>query len=53
MKIDLNADLREVYGRLAGKFQAPVAHQEERGIRIPDNAVRGCAGAPESEEPQH
>lgn len=45
------ADLSKIFAVvIAKRKQAPVAQQEERGIRIPDNAVRGCTGAPQGSE---
>lgn len=48
----LSADLREVHARLARRFNASVVHREEHGIRTPENAVRGCAEAPDNEGPE-
>jgi hypothetical protein len=45
----LDADMRKVHARLALKFKAPLAQQEEHGIRTPETGVRGVNGAPESE----
>ena len=46
----LDADMRKVHARLALKFKAPLAQQEEHGIRTPDTGVRGVNGAPEIEQ---
>lgn len=47
MKVNLNADLRDVCKRLASGFDASLVEQEQRRIRIPQDAVRGCDEAPD------
>ena len=49
-RFELNADLREVWLRLAGHFDASLVEQEQRRIRIPQDAVRGCEEAPDLEQ---
>ena len=46
----LDADFRSVCARLTARRKAPLAQQEEHGIRTPENGVRGVSGAPEKEE---
>lgn len=50
MKVHLNADLREVYKRLAGQFRAPLAQPAEQTIRTRPTGVQLLDGAPHSEE---
>jgi hypothetical protein len=48
----MSHDFKEVHKIVVArrKDDASVAQQEERGIRIPDNAVRGCTDAPQDSE---
>ncbi len=44
-----NADLREVYRRLAGQFRAPLVESAQHDTRNVEAPVRGRDGAPELE----
>jgi hypothetical protein len=46
----LSADLKEVLARLSKKFDASLVEREQRRIRIPQDAVRGCEEAPVLQE---
>jgi hypothetical protein len=46
IEVNLNADLQSVWLRLAKRFYASLVEREQRRIRIPQDAVRGCDEAP-------
>ncbi len=49
-RFELNADLREVWLRLAGNFKAPLAQPAEQTIRTRPTGVQFLDGAPDLEE---
>lgn len=44
----MSADMREVYARLSARRKAPLVERAQHGIRIPEDAVQVCDGAPDS-----
>ena len=46
MKVDLNADMREVFKRLAEKHNASLVEQEQHRTRNAEDPVRGRDEAP-------